>query len=149
MPEKCSPKNGPREKNPQKKGPRKNRPRKNGPRKIGPRKNKPRKNVPRKIGPRKNGPTKNGPRTIIRYATLCMPSVACVRGVHGIRAYVACMRGLLRDVSTIRKWLACVSAYVWGVREWRAGMRMCSIVIFNFYPASTFESACPPPPRPH
>ena len=48
----------------------------------------------------------------------------------------------MRGVSTICAWIACVRAYVWGVRERRAGMRVCSIIFYNFNPTSTFKSAC-------
>ena len=72
--------------------------------------------------------------------------VACVCGRHGIRACVMCVHG----VSEIRGRLvcvACVGVYAWDVREWRAGMCdvhacMCSIILFNFNPASSFKSAC-------
>ena len=55
----------------------------------------------------------------------------CTCGVCTWHACLACVR----SVSIIRAWLARVRAYLWGVREWRAGMR--SIIIFNFNPAST------------
>ena len=73
--------------------------------------------------------TPRTPCTHATWATLCTPSVACVRSVHGIRACVVCVRGM-------SAWLACVAcirAYVWGVHEWRAGMRDGHACVFYHY----------------
>ena len=82
-------------------------------------------------------------------ATLCTPSVACVRGVHGIRVCVVCMRGM-------RAWLTCVACMrtcgvcMTGVHQaCVVGMSVCFITIFNMNPVSTFKSACTVPSRAH
>ena len=73
------------------------------------------------------------------------------RGLRAGRAWYTCMCGVcawhacldrVRGVNAIRAWLECVRAYVWGESEWRAGMRVCSIIFFNFDPALTSKSAC-------
>ena len=70
-----------------------------------------------------------------RYA--CQAWLACVACMVYAHMWRICVASVHR-VSTIRAWLA----YVWSVREGRARMCMCSIIIFNFNPASKLKSAC-------
>ena len=90
--------------------------------------------------------------THVTYAALCMCDLrawcAWYTGMCGVCGWHACW-ACVRGVNTIRAWLACARAYVWSVREWRAGMRVCSIIYLNFNPASTFKSACTANSRSH